>query len=344
MSNRLNWFAAGIILALACLAAAGRLAPLPALASPDDAYPVTVSILSITPNPAVSGEIIQVSVQVSAVDPPAGIPGGTVQVRVGSLLACQVDLDPAGQGACELRVMDTGQTPVLAVYLGSPPFLPGASAASVLQLSKPLWWPTVYWHDFETPAGAEWSSLRQQLTPSAQGYLGGFNNEDTTLTLGNLAAHHHISVSFDLYLFGSWDGSEEQGSIPLSGRTPPIQVIGPDLWQFEVDGAPLLQTTFSNWDFINFRQAFPLPYPQGSLPAHSGAAAWNTLGHYFYQYPMDSTYHLTFIFKHTAPEIDLRFLAQGLQEITDESWGLDNLWVQAAFDVIHLQYLPVVNR
>lgn len=68
----------------------------------------------------------------------------------------------------------------------------------------------------------------------------------------------------------------------------------------------------------------------------TGATHCYNLG-YFFNDPdlglqaMDSTYHLSFTFPHSAKDIVLNFSAHGLQPLlTDESWGLDNMHVEVA--------------
>ncbi len=63
-------------------------------------------------------------------------------------------------------------------------------------------------------------------------YLGNFGNQEVTLNLSNLPTHDTVTLAFDLYVLGSWDGN----------RTD----TGPDLWEYGHDGTSLLHTTFSN--------------------------------------------------------------------------------------------------
>lgn len=336
-------------LALALLLAA-LLAPGAVSAAPEDAYPVTVSILSVTPNPVMVGQAVIVSVQVSAVDPAYGIPAGRVQVRLGPVEHCFTDLDAGGQGSCALRPMETGLVPVVALYLGKDPFLPAASAETYLKVIDPELWQTIYLQDFETPAGTEWGLLRQETTPSGAGFLGQYGNDTITFSLHDLAPHRAVSISFDLYLVRSWDGNQVNSLEDIKENTP-LTIVGPDRWgvnlvgQGDQGGQPVFTTTFSNWDTLSYRQSFPLPFLGGNLPARTGAISpANSLGYDYQGFPMDAVYHLVFTFDHTAPDFSLAFFAENLQSMDDESWGLDNVWVQAIFEVSHRSYLPVVGR
>jgi hypothetical protein len=159
--------------------------------------------------------------------------------------------------------------------------------------------------------------------------LGQFNNDTVTLQLSNLPTHRSISISFDLYILNSWDGNQVSWPEAFKAIGPEVKtsIVGPDIWQLTLDGNLLLRTTFSNWDLLGFRQAYPGAYPGGDYPARSGAVANNTLGYIQAQYPLDSTYHLTFSVDHTDPGLDLEFNAQGLQLAGDEGWGIDNVAV-----------------
>jgi len=197
-------------------------------------------------------------------------------------------------------------------------------AATLLLCAVPAAAVEVYFNDFEgAPPYPEWSLGTQATTPSGRHFLGsnttyGFGNEITVLTLTGLPLHSAVTVSFDLYIIQSWDGNVSPG---------------PDFWQLNVGGPPvLLDTTFG---IAQGPQSYPGDYPD-SYPARTGAVENNTLGYPFYG---DSVYHLTFTFPNTIPEkttLVLDFLASGLQNIEDESWGLDNVRVSVEPTVIPL--------
>jgi hypothetical protein len=113
-------------------------------------------------------------------------------------------------------------------------------------------------------------------------------------------------VSFDLFIINTWDGN-----------------FGPDLWEFSVtDGPTLLHTTFGATD-AETPQAYPDNYPEGDHPQGTGAAEVNTLGYEF----ADTVYRLRFTFPHANSSVQLNFSGIDLQELADESWGLDNVRV-----------------
>jgi hypothetical protein len=132
------------------------------------------------------------------------------------------------------------------------------------------------------------------------------------LALKGLPRHTEATVSFDLLILRSWDGSSPQ--------------YGPDRWSLKVEGGPtLIDTTFSNNPKLNTDRSYQ-DYPnRGSVPL-SGAATAKTMGYGFFG---DSTYHLSFTFPHKADSLTLEFASdlfegKGTQ---DESWGLDNVKV-----------------
>ena len=176
----------------------------------------------------------------------------------------------------------------------------------------------IYSNDFESAVGSEWSNTSTDITPAgSRGFLGQFACDDAVgLSLDNLPGHQSITVSFDLYVIQSWDGTSSDW--------------GPDIWQFSLagDGAALLNTTFSNTGEDGHTQSYPGSYSSGEeYPAYTGASEINTLGYGFYG---DSVYSLSFTFAHCDSSLAFNFAGFGLQDVCDESWGIDNITV--AFD------------
>lgn len=163
-----------------------------------------------------------------------------------------------------------------------------------------------YINSFDGVVGAEWSNTSTDVTPVGERkFLGQLGNDSVSLTLSNLLPHTEIRVSFDLLVIQSWDGNDT--------------TVGPDIWDLSVqDSSTLLHTTFSKGQ----RQAYPDPYPGGDHPARTGVTEYNTLG---YSYYGDAVYHLSYTFPHSASSLVLNFSASGLQGLSDESWGLDNV-------------------
>jgi hypothetical protein len=135
-----------------------------------------------------------------------------------------------------------------------------------------------------------------------------------------------VTISFDLYILRSWDGNQVElpddfdPYLPLrQGRA--VDRIGPDRVQVRSGDATLFDATFSNW--AQFTQDYPTP----NSPAQSGVTAVNTLGYIYLEWQKDATYRIHLSFEHSDPTLVLDFVAEGLQGIEDESWGIDNVTV-----------------
>ncbi len=184
-----------------------------------------------------------------------------------------------------------------------------AGGAGKRKPPKPVASTVVYSYNFETAVTDEWSSTGTEVTPlGGRRFLGRFGNQTLTLTRSNLPPHSRLTIDFDLFVIGSWDGN----------TTP-----GPDLWELRVSGGPLLlRTTFVN---RNYRkpQSYPDDYFLGSFDGRTGAREIDTLGYT----PEDSVYHLSYTFEHSGDYVQILFSGSGLQGLTDESWGLDNVHI-----------------
>lgn len=176
----------------------------------------------------------------------------------------------------------------------------------------------VYRNDFEEDIGPEWSSTLTDSTPAGgRRFLGQFGNDTVTLSLNDLPPHSDITVTFELFVINSWDGSGTN----LNGNV--VTNNGPDIWDLSVaDGPTLLHTTFSNVEDYDWWQAYPNAYPGGHHPPHTGAAEIDTLG---FTYFGNAVYRLSFTFPCSESFLELNFSASRLQELQDESWGLDNV-------------------
>ena len=168
----------------------------------------------------------------------------------------------------------------------------------------------------------QWSStttsLAVNVAPSGQRFLGraggndGLSNDTVKLTLTGVPATGVVFVEFNLFIIRSMDGNEP--------------------FVFNSNGFTAA-LTFSNLK-IAFHAEMPTQsYPWPGSPPLTGAQGAETL-HYNVLNPMhfsDSTYHLRFqlptITDPTPNSIHFEFSMLGLQDITDESWGLDNVSV-----------------
>ena len=189
----------------------------------------------------------------------------------------------------------------------------GSVTSEVAQVAiKERPWP--YVEEFQGSVGGEWSHRQTDITPVGnRRFLGQFGNDTVSLTLNGLPAHQGVTVSFDLFIIRSWDGGW----------------AGPegDVWDLSVAAGPtLLHTTFNNHS--GGAQAFPGNFPGVQHPSQAGAAEIAKLGYDWPQPTPDCAYYLSFSFPHTGSSLRLDFSGMGLQDIGDESWGLDNVRVE----------------
>ncbi len=176
---------------------------------------------------------------------------------------------------------------------------------------------TVYSHDFESSVGSEWTQSNRATTPTGlRTFLGRFSGEPVGLLLDDLDEHCSVTVSFELFIIGSWEGSVGY-------------YAGADIWDLNAasptSGCPeqnLLHATFANCECRY--QSYPNTFPDVHHPGYTRADEVDTLG-----YEDDTVYYLSFTFFHDEPELELTFAGSPmLQGIDDESWGIDNIVVE----------------
>ena len=121
-------------------------------------------------------------------------------------------------------------------------------------------WVTVYTNGFQGAVGPEWSAVKTDITPiGGRRFLGQFSNQVVTLTTTQLPPHSAATVSFDLFVIRSWDGSYTENT--------PSGCCGPDEWDLSVANGPtLLRSSFSNVDLPAYPQSFPDAYPGPPIP------------------------------------------------------------------------------
>jgi cysteine-rich repeat protein len=183
-----------------------------------------------------------------------------------------------------------------------------------LLASRPALGVVVYSSDFEGAVGPEWSDASTDVTPvGSRRFLGQFANQTDTLSLTGLPPHSAVSVSFDLFVIGSWDGNG-------------VVCCGPDLFDLAVQGGPsLIHTTFGNGPGNqNPIQAYPGSYPNGAFPNETSAVEVDTLG--LGGGYGSAVYRITATFAGSASSLALDFSAN-TQEGNDERWGIDNVTV-----------------
>ncbi len=161
------------------------------------------------------------------------------------------------------------------------------------------------------------AALAVDTTPSGEQFLGlndgtnntnpsnrGLSNNTVSLALSGLAAHSSATLNFSLYVINSMDGGE------------PFSVS-------ETSAGVLLAALCSN--VFNVHQC-TLTTPGGTQSPN----AINTLGFAPLNSGVtaaDSIYNFSLSFAHSASSLTATFNYSQLQDITDESWGLDNISV-----------------
>jgi YD repeat-containing protein len=172
-------------------------------------------------------------------------------------------------------------------------------------IAEPFKTEVVYSEDFEHGVGKEWSSsLTDNSYPTIYTQFSGrYSNSSQTLALATTLGKTY-TLNFDLYAIDSWDGSST--------------FAGPDYFDVWVNDKRNFHETLSN---VSSTQTFRLPDQQ-----HIDG----TFGGYWY----DSIYRdVSVTFTALDSTTQIRFTDNGLQGLSDESWGIDNVEVkQLIFD------------
>jgi len=180
-----------------------------------------------------------------------------------------------------------------------------------------------YTADFQSgAAGPEWSRRIVDAAPlGGRRFLGQFGNDAVSLTLPGVRAGERVSVAFDFLAIRTWDGN-------AGGGGP-----GPDIFRAWVDGGPVLvNSTFAVGDPEGrHKMSYPELPGVAENPSRFDAVENDTLGYTIgpAQFPLDATWRMNFNFIAAANGLTVWFEGAGLQELADESWGLDNVTVTA---------------
>jgi hypothetical protein len=204
----------------------------------------------------------------------------------------------------------------------------GATIMLLVAAQKPDETKVIYeenFNDFDKDLTLAWSNSKTDITANGKTrFLGQFGTESVKLTLDKLPPHKTVTVQFDLYILKSWDGEE-----PVSG---------PDIWGLKSDdGVALIDTTFTN--VSTNRQRFGCKSGEVITPSCQniggigpfGAALVNTLKFV----PWDSVYKIKRTISHDRSFLILNFYGAlreappAVTTIENESWGLDNMRIEA---------------
>lgn len=104
--------------------------------------------------------------------------------------------------------------------------------------------------------------LLEKTPLRSNSFLGKLLNNTAELSVYNLIQHDSITISFDVYIIGTWDGNNK--------------IYGRDIFMLKVDTIEYMKTTFSNTAFL---QSYPdLHIGKKEHKAKTGAKAINKLG------------------------------------------------------------------
>jgi len=201
-------------------------------------------------------------------------------------------------GSTQVRVRDTESSKI------------GTATVNVSNPAETV----VYWNDFETSVGSEWSNPIIETSPFGRKFLGRFNTSAETLTLSLPANTTQVTLSFKVYIIYSWDGNGNS-------------CCGPDIFDLSIEGGPtLLRTSFSNTEAAAGNlQSYPDAFGTANHSAGTGSSEMGTLGWFGF----DTVYTLRYTVPYTASSIRFRFASTLTKGIDDESWGIDDIEVRA---------------
>jgi len=210
------------------------------------------------------------------------------------------------------------------IQIGTNTATPSLLSACTGLGSGPVVYTLSHANDFNTAIGSAWTfpavvpaNVPELKTYNGASVMGYFTNQQAVYNETGLSAHDYVKVEFDLYLHDSWDGNS---SDVISGS-----LIGPDVWNMNIDGSSVINTTFSNFSYRT--QAYPSNISATNangtsslsniLPTtcnHSGGA-------------LSSKYHISKIVPHSASSLNLVLESMGLETVCNESWSIDNFEV-----------------
>jgi len=191
----------------------------------------------------------------------------------------------------------------------------------------------LYSNNFENEIGNEWSLIKTETINNST-VLGVFNRSDVhTLSLSNLPLGDSITICFDLWILGTWDGSDDNFKDVITVSTS--------------DNQTLLDATFANADKS---QTFPNNIGGASNPSGTGAVL---SGNYYGTdtvYP-DRKYEICKSFLATSIILELNF-SSSTSEANTEVYAIDNILItkqrnenciEGCLDQVACNFNPAAN-
>lgn len=178
-----------------------------------------------------------------------------------------------------------------------------------------------YFNDFSGASDGKWSNYTTYTTTEAtpNQVLGRFAGTGagtgTTLSLSGLDGHYAVAVEFDLYLFDTWDSR-----LTNTGSSNPKW--NPDLIQVSSDNQLQLSLGFEATN-----KSVLTEYVSGTTTLQIAAGDFGGLD------ARDRVFHISALFAHSAPTLNLMFATLSMQGINDESYGIDNIRVSTVVPI-----------
>jgi len=164
----------------------------------------------------------------------------------------------------------------------------------------------VHQSDFSGGIDAAWSAGNLRTDATLGRYLGDFSlSAGTTLSLSGLPAFNRVTLSFDLYLFGNWDGNNATFGPDSFGLSSPLPSIN------------------GSWTFTN-HQVEGQSYPQATPTEHIGPLGASS-STYIYRGFGPTGDGGSWTAHHAGDSFSVTFASNTTQ--SDEWWGIDNVLV-----------------
>ncbi|MBI5387108.1 MAG: VCBS repeat-containing protein [Verrucomicrobia bacterium] len=163
-----------------------------------------------------------------------------------------------------------------------------------------------YFASFETNVGAEWLDAALAAEGLFSRFSGRFGNQAQRLVLTNLVVGQSYTLGFDFYALDSWDGSAG------------------DFFNVAVNSVQVFHETFSNYN------GDPPSNPQSfARSPDEGRTQYGYRPDY-----VDAIYrNVELSFTASNAYTTFTFSGQNLEDLGNESWGLDNVSVRLTSDV-----------
>jgi hypothetical protein len=160
---------------------------------------------------------------------------------------------------------------------------------------------------------SRWSDPAVAANSTGKPFRGPFRNQPVTLTLDGLPTHAWVKVRFDLYMVGTWDGSNP--------------VWGPDLWSLSVRGGQrLIFASFCGWGYAgNDEQSYPDDYPIATYPAWTGVSQRGIFPSEAPNLAKNGVYKVEVVFPHSQSQLILDFAGIYQDPELEQQWGIGNL-------------------